>query len=173
MVVWAAEKVAPALAGLLAGIHAALAVLDSADVKPGEISKLALWDVDLALSTGEEDIDSTLNSLAVRSWEEDVADGIAILEWSVSHLDFLVVTLVSEGDEEFTAGEGVEVVLDVSLNEVLIPDFTGLTLGMDLSDLLVKIRAGVHVLPERLTVLGIVSAGIVLLRSVVCEGDTT
>jgi len=87
VVVWAAEEVASTFTGLLAGSHAAFAALDSADVKPGEVSKLALWNVDLALATGEEHIDSTLNSLAVRSWVEDVADGVAILEWSVSHLD--------------------------------------------------------------------------------------
>lgn len=138
-----------------------------------EVSKLALWNIDLALTSGEVDINSTLNSLAVRSWVEDVADGLAFLEWSVSHLDFLISTLVSEGNEEFTAGEGVEVLFDVSLDELLVPDLTGLTLGMDLSDLLVKIGASVHVLPERLSVLRVVSTGIVLLGSVVREGDTS
>ena len=138
-----------------------------------EVSELALWNVDLGLTAGEVDIDSTLNSLAVRSGVEDVANGLAVSEWGVRHLDFLVISLVSKGDEELTAGEGVEVVLDVSLNELLVPDCAGLALSVDLGDVLVEVGAGVVVLPEGLSVLRVGGTGVVLLRSVVGEGDTT
>ena len=81
-----------------------------------EVSELALWNVDLALTASKVNIDSTLNSLAVRSGVEDVANSLAVSKWGVRHLDFLVVALVSKGDEELTTGEGVEVVFDVSFN---------------------------------------------------------
>ena len=90
-----------------------------------------------------------------------------------SDLTLLRATVVGEGNEELTTGESEEAGIDVALNVGMVPDLGCLALGVDLSDELVEIGGRVHVLPERLTVLGIVSASVVLLGTVVGEGDTT
>ena len=91
----------------------------------------------------------------------------------ISYLNFLGVPSVSESNEEFATGECVEVVIDVSLDLLILPDFTGFTLGMDLCDHLVQVRLGVHILPERLTVLRICSSSVVLFSAIVGEWNTS
>jgi hypothetical protein len=55
----------------------------------------------------------------------------------------------------------------------VVPDLGLLTLSVHLSDDLIKVGISVHGLPERLTVLGVVSTTVVLLSAVVDEWDTT
>lgn len=83
----------------------------------------------------------------------------------------LVAGAIGQSDEELATGESVEVSRGVALYPLLVPDFAGLTLSIDLSDDLVKIAGGVHILPEGFTVSGIVAAGVVLLSAVVDEGN--
>ena len=54
----------------------------------------------------------------------------------------------------------------------MVPDGASLSLGVDSSDLLIEVRVSLHVLPERLSVLGIVATSVVLLCAVVGEGDS-
>ena len=65
--------------------------------------ELALGNVDLAFAFEEVDIDASFDCLAVRGRVEDVADGIAILEWVIGDLALLGSTVVGESDKEFTA----------------------------------------------------------------------
>lgn len=55
----------------------------------------------------------------------------------------------------------------------MVPDLRLLTLSVHLSDDLIKVGISVHGLPERFTVLGVVSTTVVLLSTVVDEWDTT
>jgi len=57
----------------------------------------------------------------------------------VRHLVVLVIALVSECDEELSTREGEEVVRNISLNVVTVPNFTGLALCMNLGDVLVEV----------------------------------
>lgn len=132
----------------------------------------ALWDVDLGLSSGKVDVDLTVDLLAVGGWVEDVADSGSVSEWLVGHVSLLVVVRVGDGDQEFTSGEGIESVVRVSLDVLLVPDLHGLSGGVDLGHLLVDVAVGVHGLPEGLSVLWVVSTRVVLLTSVVEEWDT-
>jgi len=64
------------------------------------------------------------------------------------------------------------VVIRVSLDVILFPNLVCLSGSVDLVDLLVEITGGVHVLPERLTVVGVVTTTVVLLTTVVNERNT-
>ena len=79
---------------------------------------------------------------------------------------------VGQSDEELTTREGIEVVVDVSLDLLLVPDSTGLSLSVNSGDSLVEVSVCLHVLPERLSVVGVVAASVVLLRAVIGEGDS-
>jgi hypothetical protein len=133
----------------------------------------ALWHVDLGLSVSKPHINIPVNSLAVSCWVEDVANSITVLEWMVGDLTVLLVSAVGESDKEFSSGVSIEGVVNISLNLGLVPDLALASLGMDGGDLLVEVRVGVIVLPERLTVLGVISSTVVLLRTVVGEWNTT
>ena len=131
-------------------------------------SKFGLGNVDFGLSVGKVDVDAARDLLAVRSGVEDVADSLTLIEWMVSDLA-LLTTRVGEGNEELATRVGVEGVVGVALDLLLVPDLRGLALGIDLGDDLIEVRGGVHVLPERLTVVGVVATSIVLLSTVVGE----
>jgi hypothetical protein len=55
----------------------------------------------------------------------------------------------------------------------LAPNLRLFTLTVDFRDNLVEVAVRVHSLPERLTVCGVISTRVVLLSTVVDEGDTT
>lgn len=129
-------------------------------------------DVDLGLTVVKPDINATVDSLAVSGGVEDVADVSTVGEWLIGDGSVLLVSGVGESNQEFTTGEGVEVVIRVSLDVLLFPDLVCLSGSVDLTDLLVEVAGGVHVLPERLTVLGIIATTVVLLTTVVDERNT-
>ena len=175
MASWAAgaAELSHSALGVAEGVVTAVVVLEEiGGVLQDGGGKGALWNVDLGLSVDKVDINHAIDGLAVSGWVEDVANNGAISEWLVGHLDVLLVGGVGQGNEELTTRVGVEVVIDISLNLLLVPDLGGLTLGVDGGDLLVEIGVGVVGLPEGLTVLWVSSASIVLLSTVVGEWDT-
>ena len=91
----------------------------------------------------------------------------------VSYHTLLSAAIVGEGDEELAAGVGVEGVINVAFDLLLIPDSRLLSLGVDLRDKLVERRTFVKALPERLSVLGVITTSIELFSTVIGEGDTT
>jgi len=143
------------------------------EVQAFDRGKVALTDVDLRLSVEEVNIDTVARSLAISGRIENVTNDHSRWEGRVCNLSLLGGARVGQGNEELTTGEGIEAGISVSLNEVLVPDLGLLSLGIDLGENLVEIRAGVHVLPERLSVSGVVAAVVVLLSSVIGEGDTS
>ena len=133
----------------------------------------ALGNVDLGLAVVEVDVDtSARNLLAVCGWGIDVANGFALSEGVVGDLTRLSVAAVRESNKELTSGEGKEVVIDVSLDLLVVPDLAGLSLSVGSGNHLVEVGIRLHVLPERLSVVGVVATGVVLLSAVVGEGDT-
>lgn len=62
------------------------------------LRKGALWHIDLGLSTHKPHINIPIDGLAVRSWVEDVANSITVLEWMVGNLTVLLVSAVGESD---------------------------------------------------------------------------
>ena len=135
--------------------------------------ELALGNIDLGFTVGEVDVDAIANLLAVRGGVEDVADHLTFGEGRVSDLALLRVTRVGKSNEELTTGVGVEAIVGVALNLVVVPDLGSLSLGVDLANHLVEVGASVHVLPKRLTVVGIGTSTVVLLSTIVGEGDTS
>jgi hypothetical protein len=136
------------------------------------IGKLGLGHVNLRLTVVELDLHATVDLLAVRR-VEDVADGLSLGEGVVGDLVVLSVVRVSQTHKEFTTRERVEVLGSVSLDPLLVPDLRLLALSVDLGDDLVETAVGVHVLPERLAVLGVVATTVVLFSTVVNEWNTT
>jgi hypothetical protein len=133
-----------------------------------------LWNVDLGLAVLEGHLDGAAwDLLAVAAWVEDVADGGAISPWSVWNRDVLSVLRVGQGNEEVSSGEGVEVVLDVFLLNLAVPDRVSLSCSVNSRSESIDVRAGIHVLPEWLSVLWIVSASVSLLTTIVVEWDTS
>jgi hypothetical protein len=134
--------------------------------------ELALGHVDLLLSVGKGDIDTTVDGLAVSGGVEDVANGVALVEGSVGHLEALLVVGVGQRNEELALGVGEELRVSVALNPLAVPDLGLFALGVHLGNDLVKVRVAVHGLPERFAVLGIIASAVVLLSTVVDEGNT-
>jgi hypothetical protein len=56
---------------------------------------------------------------------------------------------------------------------LLVPNLGLFALGVDLRNHFVKVRASVHVLPQRLTVLGVITAGVELLGAVVNKWNSS
>ena len=150
---------------MICGLHS---LEEDLGLKLNKGSKFRLRNVDFGLSVGKVDVDAARDLLAVRSGVEDVADSLTLIEWMVSDLA-LLSTRVGESDKELATRVGVEGVVGVALDLLLVPDLRGLALGVDLGDDLIEVRGGVHVLPERLTVVGVVATSIVLLSTVVGE----
>ena len=150
---------------MICGLHS---LEEDLGLKLNKGSKFRLRNVDFGLSVGKVDVDAARDLLAVRSGVENVADSLTLIEWMVSDLA-LLSTRVGESDKELATRVGVEGVVGVALDLLLVPDLRGLALGVDLGDDLIEVRGGVHVLPERLTVVGVVATSIVLLSTVVGE----
>jgi hypothetical protein len=136
------------------------------------IGKLALGHVDLRLTVVELNLHATIDLLAIVR-VEDVANGLALGEGVVVDEEVLRVVWVGQANKELTARKSVEVLGSVSFDPLLVPDLRVLALSVDLGDDLVETAVGVHVLPERLAVLGVVATTVVLLSTVVDEWDTT
>lgn len=135
--------------------------------------ELALRNVNLGLTVGEVDVDATADLLAVSGGVEDVANHLTFGEGMISDLTLLSVTGVGKSNEELTTGVGVEALVGVALNLFVVPDLGSLSLGVDLANLLVEVGASVHVLPKRLTVVGIGTSTVVLFGTIVGKGDTS
>jgi len=132
-----------------------------------------LSDVDLALTIGQVGVYTIVGGLAVSSGVENVADDYAIGEGTVSNLTNLSGAIVGQGDEEFTLAEGEEGVVTVALNVTVVPDLRLLALGVHCRDHVVQISVGVASLPHRLTICRVITTIVVLLITVVDEGDAT
>ena len=65
--------------------------------------KRGLWNVNFAFTVRKVDIDTTRDDLTVCGWVEDVADGLAILEGGVCHLDLLGVAIVGQSNKEIAS----------------------------------------------------------------------
>ena len=136
------------------------------------VDQAGFWNVDLGLTVLQVDVDAlVLNSLAVGRWVEDIAHLLTVGEGGVWHGDALVVVAVGDGHEELASLEAIEVVLNVPFFEWVIVALHGLPGLVDGGGHLVDVRVGVHGLPEGLSVVGVVAAGIGLLTTVVVEGD--
>lgn len=130
--------------------------------------------IDFGLSIRKSDINITTgDSLAIRIGVEDVANSGTVSEWGVRYSDLLLVVGIGGGYKEFTSGEGVEVVSNVLFLDGMLPNFLGLSSLVDLGGHFVNVRVGVHILPQRLSVLRIVATSVGLLRSIVVEGDSS
>lgn len=91
----------------------------------------------------------------------------------VGHLALLLIFRIGESDQELSSGEGVETIVSVAFDLLLVPDLGVLPVLIDLSDLLVERTLGVEITPQRLSVLGVVTSSEVLLRTVVDEWDSS
>jgi len=127
---------------------------------------------DLGLTVHERNGYSALDLDAVGG-VENVADSVAIVEGMVGHLALLLIFRIGESDQELSSGEGVEAIVSVAFDLLLVPDLGVLPVLIDLSDLLVKRTLGVEITPQRLSVLGVVTSSEVLLRTVVDEWDSS
>lgn len=85
----------------------------------------------------------------------------------VSYLIRLLASSIRYCNQELAARIGVEVLGCVAFGPGLVPDCRGFALSVDLCDDLVEITGSVHVLPQRLAILGVVSTTVVLLGSIV------
>jgi len=80
---------------------------------------------------------------------------------------------VGQGDEHISSGESIETVGDVFLSEIAVIRFGTLSEPVNFSGHLVNISVGVHVLPERLSVLWVVTTSVGLLRAIIIEWNTS
>jgi len=132
----------------------------------------ALGNKDLGLSIVKRDMNTTLNFDTVGG-VEDVAYGLAFVEGLGGDLTCLLVFGVGESNKELSSRESVKRIVSVSLNMGLFPDFRILSSWVNLSDLLVKRRLSVEVVPQGLSVVWIITSAKELLRSIVDEWNTS
>ena len=112
--------------------------------------------------------------MAVSGGVEDIADSLTFSERMIGDFLLVGVTRVCQGNKELTTRVGKEIVGDVALHVWIIPNLAGLPLSMDLCNQVVEVSIGlVKHLPEGLTVVGVIASSIILLSSIVGEGDTT
>ena len=134
----------------------------------------ALWDVDLVLSVHQSDINGLVgDSLAVAIWVENIADSSSVSPWGIWNSDLLLIVRVGQGNEHITSGESVEVVEDVFLLEIVVERLGSLSGFVNSGGHLVDVRVGVHILPERFSVLWVVTTSVSLLGTIVIEWDTS
>jgi hypothetical protein len=131
-------------------------------------------DKDLGLSIYESDSKCTVsvNSHTVVC-EEDIADSCSLGKWLVGHSSLDSSINISESDQEVSSREGIEVVVNVSLNVLLIPNFVSFSSINKSFDEIILRAFGVHVSPERFSVSWVTSTSIVLFTAIVDNGDTS
>jgi len=136
--------------------------------------KRRFWNVNLVLTVIQSDINGFVgDSLAIAVWVEDVADSSSVSPWGVWNGNLLLIVRVGQSNEHVSSGESVEVVKDVFLLEIAVIRFGALSSLVNFSGHLVNVRVGVHVLPERFSVLRVVTTSVGLLRTIVIEWNTS
>jgi len=112
--------------------------------------------------------------LAISGWIEDVAHSGSFAGKSLSRwLELLIVCRVGQSNEEVTSVVSVDIVGNPFLILTVVPDLVSLSGSVNLLSHLINIRVGVHVLPERFSIVWIVTTSVVLFRTIVIEWDTS
>ena len=88
-------------------------------------------------------------------------------------MELLLVSRVGEGNKEVTSVIGIDVIGNPLLILSVVPDAVSFSGSVDLCGHLIDVRIGVHVLPERLSVVWIVSTSVVLFGTIVVEWNTS
>ena len=137
-----------------------------------ELLLRGLWNVNFGKAIFKADVQrSTVDLLAVVG-VKDVAKGGTIRIKQVWNVLVNIVVVVGQSDKHVTSLESVEVIEDILLLKGVLVALSLLSGLVDQSSRFVEVGGGVHVLPERLSVLRVVASGEVLLTSVVVEWDT-
>jgi len=103
---------------------------------------------------------------------EDIANGGSITPWQVLNIVFNIVVAVRQGNEHVSSSVSIEIVSGVFLLKRLLVALSLLSSIVYKSGLLVKIRISIHILPERLSILRIVTTRVSLFTSIVVERNT-
>jgi len=111
--------------------------------------------------------------LAVCSWIKNVTDSFSLVRKTLSRwLELLVVLRVGKGNKEITSVVSIDVVCNPFLILRVTPNLVCFSCLVNLGGHLVNVGVGVHVLPRGLSIIWIITTGIVLLRPVVIEWNT-
>jgi hypothetical protein len=83
------------------------------------------------------------------------------------------VIWISYCNEEFSTWEGVKVIQNILFLHRMVPNLVNLSSIVNCCGKLVNIWLSIHILPERFSVLRIISTAISLLTSIIIEWDTS
>jgi hypothetical protein len=103
----------------------------------------------------------------------DAANSGSIGPWEVWNGVLNLVVAVGQGNKHVSSSEGIEVIHDILLSNGVVIRRSGVSGSVDSSGHLVDVRVGVHVLPEGLSILRVVTTGVSLLGTVVVEWDSS
>ena len=116
---------------------------------------------------------TSTDRLTVIIWPKDVTYLSTILIWNVWHAHIDSVPLVGSHNKHITLAKREEMVRHVPFNIRIVPNLCTLAGLIDISHKLIHVRAGVHCIPERFSVCGVVATAEVLLISIVKERNTS
>lgn len=112
--------------------------------------------------------------MAVSGWIEDVAYSGSFAGKSLSRwLELLIVSRVGQSNEEVTSVVSIDIVGNPFLILAVVPDLVSLSGSVNLLSHLINIRVGVHILPERFSVVWIITTSVVLFRTIIVEWNTS
>lgn len=107
------------------------------------------------------------------SFVKDVTDCLSCWEGMESNSSLNLPVSVSQSNQELASRVGVEVIISVPFDVFLGPYFVGLSSMNDGWHKLVLVSGSVHGSPEGFSVAWVISTSIVLLATVVDDGDTS
>ena len=133
-----------------------------------------LWNIYFWLSISKVDIyRSVCYFLTIGCWIENVTDCCTISKWCIWHSNLNSIVWVSYCNEEFSSWEAVKIIQNILLLHRMVPDLVSFSSIINCCCKLVNIWLRIHSLPQRFSVLRIISTSISLLTSIIKEWDTS
>ena len=111
--------------------------------------------------------------LAISRWIENITNSCAISKWCIWYSNLDNVVRVSYCNKEFSTWEVVKVIHNILLLHRMVPNLVNFSSIVDCRGKLVNIWLSIHILPERFSILRIISTSISLLTSIIKEWDTS
>ena len=111
--------------------------------------------------------------LTISCWIENVTNSCTISKWCIWNSNLDNVIWISYCNEEFSTWEGVKVIQNILFLHRMVPNLVNLSSIVNCCGKLVNIWLSIHILPERFSVLRIISTAISLLTSIIIEWDTS
>ena len=132
------------------------------------------WNIDFRFSIIKRNANfSALNCLAISIRLENIANCGSIFEWSIWNLNVNGIMLVCKCYEKFSSWESVKIVLNIFFIHWFFPNFLFFSSIINSLSEFVNVWICIHILPERFSVLWIISSSIGLFTSIIIKWNSS